>query len=278
MILDMNSQISGIQNATMNVVVKYEDKRAYFVKIGLGIMVAFVCVSVLCFLCSACTSFKNCSLILCSWSALMMLVMLMLFILSGILLLIVTIWADFCFDNFDALVTVMSTEDLSYNSIKYFSLCTTYDAVQLETDFPFKPFLDPAKAALAEGETLMIKLVDEVTRLTTDEACKAAVDNYQEIFTEVKDKADTLFSETGPIGCAALNQHLNSVMTLTCDSLYDPISLFFEFFFVIGWMILLSELAGKCLKMGEEVDAWVDDGDDDYQETDEDRKQSYIEG
>jgi len=282
MVLSVEGQIKSIQNFTSDVVVKYEKEREKYVKYGLGAVIGLVLVTIFCGLAAACTKFMKhgfCACIMGGWSAIMITIMFVMFILSGILLLIITLWADFCADNFAALISVLSTKDFVYDTVVYYSYCPGYTDVQRAADFPFNEFVVPAKEALTLAGGTIETLTEAVTSIG-DAGCSALVkdisDQYTSVFEDAFSSTPTagadgtqygLFTADGPIGCGALNAHLNMVMQLTCDDLYTPLSRGFEFFFVIGWLILLSELATKCLKVGQAkgIDDYLDD---DYEDKD----------
>jgi len=261
MVQSVEGQIQMIQNFTSDIVLKYEDKRAQYVKIGLGIVVGLVVFTILIGLLAACTEFMKkscCACLMGGWSALMILIMFLMFILAGVLLIIITLWADFCADNFGAMLSILSKKDFVYDTVEYYSYCPTYSDERRASDFPFNEFIDPAKQALDLAGSTLDAISSTVAGLD-NAACTAEVETlnteYQDIYTDAFSSTAPygLFTADGPVGCGALNEHLNSVMTLTCNDLYNPLSRCFEFFFVIGWLILFSELATKCLKVGNEV-------------------------
>ena len=212
------------------------------------------------------------------WSSVMILIMFVMFILSGILLLIITLWADFCADNWAALISILPEKNFVYDTVYYYAYCPQYEDAQRATDFPFNEFILPAKEALDLAKETVGSLSTTVASLG-DPACTAEVTAISTKFDDVyklmfnAELTDTnpygLFTADGPIGCGALNGHLNTVLALTCNDLYNPLSRAFEFFFVIGWLILFSEMATKCLKVGQEanIDDYTNDkydgGDDD---------------
>ena len=271
LIVSCGGQMKSIQNFTTNFIVKYENRREMYVKNSLAGVVGLVLLTIVFGLLAACTDRLKgncCTCMLGWWSFFVIISMLAFFVLSGTLLLFITFWADFCFDNVGALMSVLSTKDLAYDTVAYYAHCPGYDAAQREADFPFSEYVTPAKEMFDLAAETIKTLVSAVSILNVNskdsKACTAEIDTIQAHFLSIQTDIFAasgpdygLFTADGPLGCAQLNAHLNSVLTLTCDDMYVPLTRGFEFLFIIGWLLIFTELATKCLKVAA-------DGNDDF--------------
>lgn len=204
----------------------------------------------------------------CVSSTFIMTITFLTLVLASITYFVVLLGGDFCYDPINNLLTLQENNTNSSEDLNYYLKCV--DEPDLES--PLQQSIDSLNEDIEALNETVAKLpvscrlippgqghVPGTTLNDLVSGIQYRATGAGTAYNDTQDVAPLLERNTGLLGCYQFNALVMGFLFDICSTFYDPLAVFWEITFCIGFFFILSELISKCMMSN--------DHDDDFDST-----------